>query len=332
MAVYGNKEILIKIDELPKINGVAIQSIYRCVHNLSGIKGAYPDNENIFIYYECHPYFHTVNPKKYPVQRIGKLPKELAILFDNVQTTKYKYDDKKELVERSVKVSSIWYRTRCSGNGSFIDDSISVSGINLHNKTSGSISVTRGTKNFGVNEGSKVGKLLLNTLNISYKCELLNEWQYTYYPTTTLRNVDGLNYPDQQCSGWRRSNKMPYVSLDDKKSLRILNENIKAHVYLLKVEPDEVQEGVEYVLVNFNHSHDGEPDKYCNIRSWAHFKEDTPNQMIHYRVDKIRTERDTKNKYAECTVMDGHRGYSKDKISLTSFYQIAMIRNVENID
>lgn len=316
MAIFGNKEILIDIDELPKINGFAINSIYKCIHNLSGIKGAYPDKENIFVYYTCYPYFYSVDPKRYPLQRIEKLPKELAILFDNSQVAEYKYNDKP--VKTQVIINSINYRTSCSGNGSFIDDSIYASGVNLINR-SDSISVTRGT-NRKINE---VGQLLLNTLNISYDCPLLKEWQYTYYPTTTLRRVDNLNYPDPECSGWRRDTKMPYVSLDNRKSLRVLNENIKAHVYLLKVEESEIEIGAEYVGVKFSYRYDEEPDKYCFIRSWAHFKEDSPNQMIHFKVEKINN----KNQYAECTVMQGGHNYKKDNVYFDELYRIVRIKN-----
>lgn len=174
---------------------------------------------------------------------------------------------------------------------------------------------------------------LLATLNIKATVELCKEWEYTYYPSTTLRRIDGWNYPDPVCDGWRWLYGMPYVSLDNKKSMRIFNENINSHVFLLKVEPDEVQVGEEYLIVRYSHDYDKEPDKYCHIKSWAHFHEEDPNGMIHHRVDAIKTDKQTKEKYAECTVVGQKiKKYRTEEYSLNSFYRIVRIKEAVNFE
>ena len=239
MAVYGNREILIKIDELPKINGMSIDSIYLEYYDKRGVKDYTVRPEDRVPYYSLHPYFHSVDTKKYPIIRTKKLPKQLSDIFDNIIEAKYSNGR-----EVSIKPTSIWYRTSCSGNGSFIDDSMTINGASSKINNSGSISFTRNSKYDGdLSADAPAAILMLNTLNINETVEVMKEHEYTYYPCTTLRRVDNWNYPTTVCSGWSWLYGMPYVTLDNRKSLRVLNEELKCHVFLCKVEPEDVVVG-----------------------------------------------------------------------------------------
>ena len=334
MATFGNREILIKIDELPKVNGMNIESIYQEYFDNRGVKDYRVHPKHAEKYYSLRPYFHGVNSKKYPILHTRTLPPQLQAIFDEPQEAKYQDTKTGEIYHKKIMVSSIWYRTSDSGHGGFIDDSITLNGAGLIRQSDSDISITRNDKNTTRKELTGITeKLLGSIINISGTVELLKEYEYRYYECTTLRRVDNWWYPSPVCSGWRRSHKMPYVTLDNKKSLRVLNDDLKCHVFFLKVEPDEVQIGEEYCIIDFSYGYDEEPDKYCSIRRWAHFKQSDPNGMIHFRIDKLCFDKSHNEKYAECTVVGQEiKKSSKKEYSLDSFYRIVRIVNTDDLE
>lgn len=330
MAVYGNKEILIKLDELPEINGESIEYIYRVAFDTSGVERVSPPKDEREYYYECVPYFRL---QGHPTIRTRKLPEKLQKIFDEPQYAKYQNTETGKIREVGVKVTSISYRTRCSGNGSFIDESITLRGASMtRSNQSDWILIRRNDKDITSKELTGITeKILAETINIKAKVKELEEHEWKYYDCTTLRRVDNWWYPSPVCSGWRRSHKMPYVTLDNRKSLRVLNEELRCHVFLIK--PDEYEEGREYKCVDFHWNHREEPEKYCFIKSWAHFKEDNPNGMISYRIDKIRKSDEYSGMVAECTVIGQEiKKYSKAVISLEHLYTVARIVNTEDLN
>lgn len=328
MATFGNKDILIKLDELPRINGERIEAIYRKKYDKRGVKDYTVRDEDAEEYFYCDAYFRLHSGES---RLVRKLPEPLQKIFDEPQRAVYRNNETGEETEHIIEVSYISYRTKCSGHGGFIDDSITIGGVSLKNNTSHSISIRRNDKSTKYTELTGIYDKLIATLNIKAEIPELEEHEYKYYPTTTLRRVDNWNYPTPVCSGWRRDNKMPYVTLDDRKSLRVLNENLKCHVFLLKVEPEEVTVDEEYCIVNFGYDEDSH--KYCFIKSWAHFKEDDPNGMIKYQVNKIRKSKESKTMVADCTVMGQEiKKYSKTVLDLNSFYRIVRIQNTEDLN
>lgn len=316
MAIFKNKEILININELPQINGVKIKSIYKTKYDKRGIKDYIVRDNDASIYYHCIAYFNSDKD-----QNVRILPNEIQKIFDNPQKAFYLNHEKNETTTIIVHVSSLWFRTSCSGNGSFIDSSIYLTGSN--GSQSSSISVTRNDKYKLVTEQSGIYDKLIKMLNIKAKIPVLREDEYTYYPSITLRNVDGLFYPTPVCSGWRRHHEMPFTTIDNKKSIRVLNELLQCHVYFLKVEADELVEGDEYHIVNFNH----QAPNYCFIRSWNNSKENDKNGMIRHRIDKINT------KHIHCTVIGQNiKRFQKEKYEYNPFYKIVRINNVEDLN
>ena len=120
----------------------------------------------------------------------------------------------------------MWYRTHCSGNGSFIDNSIHLKGA--YGNTGGWIDVRRNNKCITDMEQTGMLEKLIKTLNVQAEIPVLSEEEYTYYPSTYLRQVDGLNYPDPVCSGWRWLYGMPFVGVGgEKDAIRILDEELR---------------------------------------------------------------------------------------------------------
>ena len=56
MATFGNNDILIKIDELPKLNGQHIKAIYRTAYDKRGIKDYIVSPKHADYYYNCIDY------------------------------------------------------------------------------------------------------------------------------------------------------------------------------------------------------------------------------------------------------------------------------------
>jgi hypothetical protein len=324
MAVFGNKEILIKYDELPEINGEKIKHIYMQQFDTRGIKDYTVRPEHASVYYHCVPYFNLSD--RHEVQRVRKLPKEIQDIFDNLQVAEYKNHETGEVWTKKINVSSISFRTDCSGNGSFIDSSIDLSGG--YGNNSAHLSVTRNDKYKTVTEQTGLYDRIIKMLNVKATIPVLSEEEYTYYPSTTLRKVDGLNYPDPVCNGWRWLHGMPYVPNNpfNRNSIRVFDEELKCHLYLNKVQKDEIEVGAEYIKVHFSYERD--KTMYCNISKWADSKKDLAGQYIRYRIDSID------KKYIHVTVVDQQPRYAKEKYEdyLPDFYQIARIRNAEQID
>ena len=240
------KNTLIKIDELPKINGESIKAIFpmKYYEKYNRVQSCYKGD--VADYYYCSNYFHNGRDL-----RIKELPKEFKELMG---------DD-----------SYISYRVRGSGNGSFIDDSIYISVIDSQN-----FSVTRGDNN---TEFSEIGVKLLNTLNKEYICEEVGEYEFIKTDSVPFRIEGGFSYPDKSCIGWRKPTEFPYVSneVGSVDNIRVFDEDINAHVYLQKVS--ELKKGdTDLVRVIFTSD---KPHLFCNILKWTF----NPNDYIRFNIE-----------------------------------------------
>ena len=240
------KNTLIKIDELPKINGECIDAIYpmKYYEEYNEVKSCYkgdtPD------YYYCTSYFRLFSGRNL---RIKELPKEFKNLIGN---------------DRYIS-----YRVKGSGNGSFVDDS-----IRIHVIDSPSIFVTRGDNK---TEFSDIGIEMLNTLNKEYTCEEVGEYEFIKTDSIPFRIEGGLSYPDKSCIGWRGITS-PYVSneIDSKDNIRVYDVKLNAHIYLQRVQPKKGD--TDLVRVQFPRDEGG---LFCLINKWS-FGE---NEFIRYTID-----------------------------------------------
>lgn len=328
MSAFGNREIIIKYDELPKFNGIYIKQIYRTYFDTSGVKRVSPPENERFYYYTLIPYFNITRNADKPIHT-NKLPKDFEQFFENYN----RIEGGKE-----IKINNLWYRTSDSGNGSFIDHSI------YCDYSSKSFCVRRNAKDdFHIARNElPFAKKLFATLKKNYVVEELQEHQYTYYPSVVLRKIIGLNFPDMIESGWRRDHLMPYVTYDNPeyeygifkknpKNVRVFNENNEVIVYLSQVSMDDIdKDGIEeYVHVTFDSrdSYNNYPtlpnsDYFCNIKSWAHFKKDTPNQMIRYRFKNETNSNDSV--MCEIIGMESIR-HKYANVGLSNLYRISRI-------
>ena len=277
MAVWDNKEILIKDSELPKVNGVRINAIY------ARMETAYRTDQILGDCYTDKPdyYLLVTDDRDYkngkwidkPDLKVKTLPPALAELFGKV-----------EVNGKTKLVTNLWFRTRCSGNGSFIDESISFSSFSYYRLKRG----TWGEESVFI--GEPFEEKIKAVLGKSFKVEILPEWYNVEYPHTPLRNEGGLLYPDYKLSGWRRSYKMPFVSNDypSKDNIRVFYESYNAHVYLSRVK--EINEGDEnLVAVSFSND-SNEWNKFCCISTWADTKTEDPHGIIRYKALKFKKE------------------------------------------
>ena len=278
MAVYENKQILIKDNELPVVNGRRINAIYACMET------AYRTDQILHDCYTDKPdYYHLVTDDSdykngkwinVPDLNVKNLPAELAALFGKV-----------EINGKTKLVTHLWFRTRCSGNGSFIDQSISFSSFCYYR-------LKRGTwGEDSVFQGEPFEEKILKVLGGKFKVEELPEWYNVEYPHTPLRREGGLLYPDYKLSGWRRSYRMPFVSNNYPKTdnIRVFYEPWNAHLYLERVPNVEVGDK-NLVVVKFSYE-SNESNKFCCITTWAETKKEDPEGLVRFEILRIEKNR-----------------------------------------
>jgi len=262
-----SKETIIGIDELPIFNGIRIKSIYakKRDERYYETRDLYGDETPDF--YLLVPYFSSQKD-----QYVKTLPDSLLNVFGN-KTDKGK----------KGFVKSITYRTSGSGNGSFVDDSISLGGFSFY----------RGLdKKYGVDGNSEFGKNILATLNTKIDVPHCKEWEYCFYPCSFVRKEGGLNYPDVALDSWRwLYGKNPYISNEFGKrdNIRAWDEDMKAHLYLQRV--DSVNDGDEnLIIVRFSSHYDKKPDQFCTIQRWSDTKVNAKNEIMRFNVKTIKNE------------------------------------------
>lgn len=295
---------LIEYNELPKINGVLISAIYAQKHDIDG----FYTNRDLYVgetpdFYLCVPVFSRSG-----YIRIKELPNEFKEIFGN----QIGYN-------RKVQINSISYRTSNSYNGSFVDDSICISGTKVTNKTSDSFSICRGVNDYGIGCNSDLGLKMLATLNLNVKVKACDEWDYMFYPCNKLFNIGGLNYPDTPCSSWKNRD-MPYVSYDNKENIRVYFEPTNSHLYLQRVEPEIGDE--DLICVEFPTGYDKKPEIFCFINHWSRTKENAPNQIIRWRIDKK-----TKNSVDATAMINGEPEMKREKNTF-EWYRLMRLVNI----
>ncbi len=180
-------------------------------------------------------------------------------------------------------VTNLSYRVSGSGNGSFIDDSISLNNFSFY----------RGLDDkYGVSGNSEFGKNILATLNIKIDIPICSEWEYMFYPCSFVRREGCLNYPDVALESWRwLYGKNPYISNEFGKrdNIRVWDDDMKAHLYLQRVE-SVVENDENLIIVDFSRYNDKKPNQFCTIKKWAKTKVGAENEIIRFKVKKNKNE------------------------------------------
>ena len=283
----NNPKALIKYEELPRFNGLHIESIYAEYENSHYGR----DEERDFyvadiLYYKCYVHHcdcneYTKNKKRFIV--VKDLPKEFDCLFGKVENKGIK-----------TFITNMWFRDSCSGNGSFDDESIHLGGW-ASNSTTGTLSLYRGTNYYNkpeyahsISTDGGLGRALLNILNKSFKVKEVEFWECGAkmeegsldfackypYKHTPIRIIDKLVYPSEKLSSWRKYGYMPYrvpteaflnqdfFGVPDLKHLRVWDEDLKVHLYLERA--DDLAVGDEN-LIRLRLA-EGQSDVYGNNR------------------------------------------------------------------
>jgi len=297
-----SKNTLITISELPTFEGIAIKAIYAQKRDdiFYRTRDLYTGETADF--YELVPYFICL--KGYKNMFVKTLPESLLKVFG-----------KQEYNGKTGFVKSITYRTSGSGNGSFVDDSISLGGFSFY----------RGLdKQYSVDGNSEFGKNILATLNTKIDVPHCKEWEYRFYPCSFVRKEGGLNYPDVALDSWRWCYGSPYVSneVGKKNNIRVWDDTMKAHLYLQLI--DTVEDGEEnLVCVRFSYHWDKKPDQFCNIQKWNNTKVGAENEIIKYKAHKV------KDGFELIPIVNGVEQSFKETLYFDSTYRIMKISFVD---
>lgn len=290
MATFGDRKLIASYEELPKINGRRITSIYGKMETAYYEKGrilgdAYGEKPDYYLLVTEDRDYRNGKWYDLPDIKTRELPKEIAQLFgpQNINGQK-------------AYITRMWLRIRDSGHGGFIDGLCYLEGGCGAQSSSIVYYRTKRWKNAKGNvfEGEEYAKKINSILGKPFTVEELPEWFDREYPCSYVRRVGGLNYPDLKLDSWRWSHGHPYVSnkyndhgYPDTTNIRVFYEPYNAHLYLERVfEPKEGEE--DLIDVTFSRHHDKKPHQFCNIGSWADTKEGAAKgEIIRWKVLNI---------------------------------------------
>ena len=277
MAVYENRRLLITDEELPRVNGVSINAIYAQMETAYRTDQIMRDaNEkqvpDYYLLVTDDKDFKDGKWKDVPDLKVRTLPPSLANLFG------------KHIINGETKfVTNLWIRTRCSGNGSFIDQSISFSSFSYYR-----------TKRFTNSNESNVfigepfEENIKAVLGKKFKAEVMPPEFDVEFPVCYIRREGGLNYPDTKLSGWRRYGNLPYVSNNgyNTDNIRVYYEPWNAHLFFQVVKEPEVGDE-ELVKIHFPRLQSESPDQFCHIARWNDTKKEDPDGIIRWTINKV---------------------------------------------
>ena len=273
--------------EFPKINGMKITAIYgrmETAHRTDQIlSDAYDEKPDYYLLVTDERDYTNMKSGKKPNIMTRELPKEIAAFFGE-----------QEINGEKVYVTRMTIRERCSGNGSFVDQTLDFSGsCGAFCKVISYYRLKRWDKahNLAIFKDEELGKKIESAFSgKSYKVEALpKDFDYEY-PCSYIRTEGGLNYPDTKLSGWRWIYGSPYVrNIYDSKFIRVFMEGLNAHVYLEEVDPQEGD--IDLIKVQFRREYDSKilgnkGDYFCNVVTWAPSKIEAPGEIIRYNVLK----------------------------------------------
>lgn len=322
---YGS---LLSDGEIPKINGVKVKAIY------GQMETAYRNDQLLSDAYNEKPDYYLIvtEDRKYKDGKYvdckniktRELPPEFAQFFGP-----------QKINGTEVYVTRMYIRNRCSGNGSFIDQTLDFSGgFGATTKTICYYRLDRwpDASKLGIFKGEPLGEKIEKTLvRKSFEVIPLPDDFDVEQPCVYIRNVGGLNYPDTKVSGWRwLYGDSPYVrNAYDPKHIRVYSEKDNAHIYLEEVEPQKGD--IDLVKINFNRefcdSFMGQKgDYFCSIVRWVKDKKEAPNQIIRFNV--LNVEKDQYGTFVKVAAIANDKVQFKQEMNSKGFYRILKIQSL----
>lgn len=318
---YGS---LFSDSEFPKINGTKINSIYgkmETAHRTDQIlSDAYDRKPDYYLLITDDRDFKNGKWINKPNIMTRELPKEIAEFFGQ-----------QEINGEKVYVTRMYIRERCSGNGSFIDQTLDFSGsCGALSKTISYYRLKRWDNAYKLSifKGEELGQKIESVFyGKSYKVEALpNDFDYEY-PCSYIRTEGGLNYPDTKLSGWRWLYGSPYVRNQyDKKCIRVFMETLNAHVYLEEIEPKNGDNDLIHIQFKneYDHKMMGNKGEYfCNIITWMKDKKEAPNEMVRYTV--LKKNKSPQGDTIQVAAMIGEKVQYKKEMWTRGFYRLLKI-------
>lgn len=301
MSIQNRELQLLKSEEYPKFNGHKITSIYMFYEN-----SRYSDTINgrgyiaDVLYYKCYYSYYDME-KRRTIEthlKVKNLPEPFNLFMGRIIQNK----------NRNFFVKDFCIRTSTSGHAS-PDNTLSLWGW-AGNATTETAHMYRGLKmdtpenNYVLDCGTGIGKHILD--NIVGKEFQVEEVEFSQcgskmvegsldfatkfpYAHTPIRIIDGCVYRDEKLPSWRWLHGMPYREPDgrnDRKDIRVWDDNSRCHVYLTKAIDLEVGD-TNLVQVNFPYKqHDlygSEGNAYCNIRQYI---KEYDHEYVKFEVTK----------------------------------------------
>lgn len=258
-----NKYTLLSRDEFPKINGIAIRGIYpyKLKHNGS-----------------THIFSGT--PDYWRLVPLGRKDKDIKL--------KALPEPFYSILGKGDMSTHMSYREHDSANGSFTDETVSL------------VLGERNYLNFyraepymdkydcTIKKDSKLGKLILSTIGLDIKVDVLDDSYGVWYEQTYIERVGSVWYPDVAQESWRWLHGMPYVSNNylDNTHIRVLNRKLGIQYYMERIEPKKDMDNL--VIINFPNNSDKRGYEFCNPITWSERKLEDPNGLVRYRILHIK--------------------------------------------
>ena len=322
---YGS---LFSSGELPKINGTEICAIY------GRMETAYRKDQILEDAYNQKPdYYLLVTEEKY--YKDGKFLQKRNIKTRELPPEIAQFFGEQNINGEKVYVTRMYIRTSCSGNGSFIDQTLDFSGgCGATSKTICYYRLKRwdNANKLAIFKGEELGeKIEAAFAKKSYTVKTLSEDFNVEYPTIWIRNENGLNYPDVKLPSWRwLYGESPYVrNAHDPKQIRVFSESLKAHIYLEEVEPKEGD--TDLIQVQFKSEYKEElmgrkGDYFCNIVRWNDSKKEAPGQIVRFKV--LKENKSPQGNTVQVAAMIGEKVQFKREEWKSGFYRLVRWVNV----
>lgn len=307
----GNSKSFVSTKNLPKINGMAIDGVYSQYCEVKErYQNQYADDTN---YYKLSARYANNTYSDDKDQLVKVLPDVFKKIFDT-----------KVINGMQIKrIDSMWIRTSDSANGSFDDQTISLSCVTTNGNffhpalylgfpyKKDALHMIDPESELGLHMTAMVSAdSREHKISSLLAVDVLPDWYGTVFPQTFLRNEGGVNYPDAEREHWRSQCGSPYVTYDGKENIRVYDDNIKAHVYLTKVKSVELDDD-NLVMVDFAYDSD-KRDKFCFIHSWR-----SDHSYINYKITRKRGKQMTIS-----TMRNGEVQGKKVYTHLPSFYRV----------